>query len=344
MNETVFHLFGVSMHPKYFFRRIQYVQIMMLYKKIKLKYKAILMVLIVPLVFVVNLTIFSNVALANTAPAVNIGLSKNTSINWSGYLASNGPYSGIGASWTIPTISGTTGTNLSADDTWVGIGGVISQDLIQAGTQAMNEGNGSISYTAWYELLPSDMVQVPLAVSSGNSITVSLSENSSNLWTINFHNNTTNQSYSTTVSYVSSNSSAEWIEEMPTLESNNSLIPLDNFGTIQFTGGYVTQNNSTLNISQSGAESLTMVNSSNQALAIPSSLDSSGSDFSVSRTNVATSISTNTPSTFSNTHTGWHRTGVGIRNFYGNFRKNNKKNIFGYRLQRTKNSLRRNNF
>jgi len=312
--------------------------------KINMKYKAILMVLIIPLAFVINLTVFSNVALASTAPAMNIGLSKNTSINWAGYLATNGSYNGIGASWTIPTITGTTGTSISADDTWVGIGGVNSEDLIQAGTQAMNEGNGSINYTAWYELLPSDMVQVPLVVSPGNSIVVSLIENSSNLWTINFHNNTTNQSYSTSVNYTSSNASAEWIEEMPTLSSNNSLIPLDNFGSVQFTGGYVIQNNNTLNILQSGAESLTMVTSNDQPLAIPSSLDSSGLDFSVSRTSVAPSTSTSMPSTFSNTHTSWHRTGVGIRNFYGNVKKNSRRNISGSQLQHTKNYSRRNNF
>jgi hypothetical protein len=292
--------------------------------KMKLKYKKILSVLIIPLAFVVNLPVLGDVALADTMPAVNILSGVNTSLNWAGYVAASGSYNGIGASWTIPTV---TGTSTSADAAWIGIGGVNSQDLIQTGTQAINEGNGSVNYIAWYELLPADMIQIPLAVTSGNSVTVFLAENSGNLWTINFHNNTTNQNYTTTVKYVSSNSSAEWIEEMPTLAGSNSFIPLDNFGSVQFSGGYVTQNGNTLNILQSGAEPLTMANSNNQALAVPSSLDSSGSDFSVSRTSVLPSTITITPSskTVSN---GWHRTGVGIRNFQGNFRKNNEKNFF----------------
>ena len=289
----------------------------------KLKYKKILSVLIIPLAFLINLPVFGNVALADTTPATNVLSGVNTSLNWAGYVATSGQYSGVGASWTIPTV---TGTNTAADATWIGIGGVNSQDLIQTGTQAISQ-NGSVNYIAWYELLPADMIQIPLAVNPGNSVTVSLAENSGNLWTINFHNNTTNQNYTTTVNYVSSNSSAEWIEEMPTLAGSNSFIPLDNFGSVQFNNGYVTQNGNTLNISQSGAEPLTMTNSNNQALAIPSSLDSSGSDFSVSRTSVLPNTTTIIPSS-KTTRNGWHRTGVGIRNFQGNFRKNSGKNFF----------------
>ena len=288
----------------------------------KLKYKKTLLALIIPLAFVVNLPILGNVALADTLPAINVGSSTNTSLNWAGYVASSGSYNGIGANWIVPTVSG---TSTAADATWIGIGGVNSQDLIQAGTQAMSE-NGSINYIAWYELLPADMVQVPLAISPGNSVTVSLLENSGNLWTINFRNNTTNQNYTTTVNYASSNSSAEWIEEMPTLAGGSSFIPLDNFGSVQFTGGYVMQNNNTLNILQSGAQPLTMMTSNGQSLAITSSLDSSGADFSVSRTNVAPN--TNTTNPLPNTHTGWHRTGVGIRSFHRNFRKNISKSHF----------------
>jgi hypothetical protein len=214
--------------------------------KMKLKYKKISLVLIILLAFVVNLLFSGNVALADTMPAVNVLSGTNTSLNWAGYVASSGSYSGIGASWTVPTVTST--DNASADATWIGIGGVNSQDLIQAGTQAISQ-NGSINYIAWYELLPADMIQIPLTVSSGNSVTVSLAENSGNLWTINFRNNSTNQNYTTTVNYASVNSSAEWIEEMPTLAGSSSFIPLDNFGSVQFSSGYVVQNGNTLNIS-----------------------------------------------------------------------------------------------
>jgi hypothetical protein len=38
--------------------------------------------------------------------------------------------------------------------TWVGIGGVNSRDLIQAGTQQQTTGTGQTQYQAWVEMLP----------------------------------------------------------------------------------------------------------------------------------------------------------------------------------------------
>jgi hypothetical protein len=297
----------------------------------KLKYKKTISALIIPIAFTINFLALGNIALAKTTPAINNSSGVNASFNWAGYVATNGSYNGISASWSIPTVAST--NSASADATWIGIGGVNSQSLIQVGTQAINEGNGIENYIAWYELLPADMVQIPLTVGPGNGVTVSLTENSANIWTINFRDNTTNQNYSTSVNYVSSNSSAEWIEEMPTLAGGNSFIPLDNFSSVQFSGGYVMQNNNVLNILQSGAQSLTMVMSNNQLLAIPSSLDSSGSDFSVSRTNVMPSATTTVPPSQIN-HTNWHRTGVGIRNFQNNFRNSNIRNFHRFRLQK----------
>ena len=47
-------------------------------------------------------------------------------------------------------------------------------------------------------------------------------------------NNTTGQTYDTTQTYTSSHSSAEWVEEAPS-GGRGGVLPLDNFGTIQFT-------------------------------------------------------------------------------------------------------------
>src|SRR2546427_4217339 len=54
----------------------------------------------------------------------------SSSSNWSGYAASGGTFTSVTATWTVPTVSA---TSPGADATWVGIGGLESQDLIQAG-------------------------------------------------------------------------------------------------------------------------------------------------------------------------------------------------------------------
>lgn len=207
----------------------------------------------------------------------------STSLNWSGYAAQGGTYTGVSGTWRIPAVESTqlaSSNQLSADATWVGIGGVATKDLIQGGTQAFIDQSG-VKYEAFYELLPNYSVQVPLTVNGGDSISVNLNHESGNLWRISFRNNTTGQTYSTTADYASSMSSADWIEEMPS--ASDSFLPLDNFGSIQFTSAFATKNNTNLSMSQSGAQPITMLNGSNQVLAAPSSFGIDGTSFTVTR-------------------------------------------------------------
>ena len=62
------------------------------------------------------------------------------SSNWAGYAATEGRYTEVSGTWTIPTYSAMSSAGVSA--TWVGIGGVNSRDLIQAGTQQQTTGTG----------------------------------------------------------------------------------------------------------------------------------------------------------------------------------------------------------
>src|SRR5580658_4257781 len=64
--------------------------------------------------------------------APNVGISSGTSRNWAGYDATNGSYTSVSGTWTIPNATGSGHT--SADAEWVGIGGIANQDLIQSGT------------------------------------------------------------------------------------------------------------------------------------------------------------------------------------------------------------------
>jgi Peptidase A4 family len=249
------------------------------------------------------------------ATAVNSPASAGSSLNWAGWTATGGTFTSVGASWTVPESSAATSAGgadanaLSADATWVGIGGVSSRDLIQAGTQAIFQ-NGTNTYQAWYETLPSNSQTVPLAVHPGDAMTVSVTEQSTGEWNISFADATTGQSYNTVVAYQSSLSSADWIEEMPS--DQHGFVALDNFGTASFTNGSAVENGNSVTISGAGAQPLTMINGAGQALATVSSLGVDGASFSVTRTSATAS----TPSVSINRGAGrWSRTGVGMQGY-----------------------------
>ena len=206
--------------------------------------------------------------------------SRDTSHNWSGYAATGSNYTNVTGTWTIPQVSSNGAPGVGA--TWVGIGGVTSRDLIQAGTQETDGGQGRIQYSAWVETLPQVSQTVPCSVRPGDSVTVTISEQGTNTWSIDFANNTTGKTYHTSRRYTSSHSSAEWVVEAPS--SGMGILPLDNFGNISFSNASATQNGQTLNLSQTHAQPITMLGNGGQQLAVPTGIGSDGGSFSVSRT------------------------------------------------------------
>jgi hypothetical protein len=209
----------------------------------------------------------------------------SNSANWSGYITQNAQsYTAVGATWVVPMPQSS--VEAAADATWVGIGGVSSRDLIQAGTQALVE-DGQVEYRAWYELLPGSQRIIPLKVRGGDKVVVSVSERTTNKWNISFTNLTTGKTYEINVPYISSHSSAEWIEEMPAtrIAGELSFIPLDNFGSVSFSGGYTFADGNQYTILSSGAQSITMGRGA-LSLATPSLLSTDGGGFSVARMNV----------------------------------------------------------
>jgi len=120
----------------------------------------------------------ANIPSTSAPTAVNSGVGTNTSLNWSGYVASQGTFTSVSGAWNVPSVANATGTAAAADATWIGIGGVSSHDLIQAGTQAVTDPSGSVTYEAWYELLPSDMQTIPLLVDARGSVSVSIAQTS----------------------------------------------------------------------------------------------------------------------------------------------------------------------
>jgi hypothetical protein len=206
----------------------------------------------------------------------------DVSSNWSGYAAQGGTYSAVSGTWTVPQFAPS--SPAGADATWVGIGGVNTRDLIQAGTQQTVSGNGSTQYQAWVETLPQASHPVPLTINPGDSVSVSITQvpQSQNQWQISFANNTTGQTFQVTENYASSMSSAEWIEEAPSAARGRQL-PLDQFGSVAFSQGSAVKNGQSVSIADSGAQPITMVARGSGQTAHPSTLGTDGASFTVTQ-------------------------------------------------------------
>jgi hypothetical protein len=228
-------------------------------------------------VFVLITVASTGFAYAQTT-AVESKVDASTSRNWSGYIARGEDVTTVSGSWIVPTpesdVSG-------ANSTWIGIGGDTSRDLIQAGTQAIVD-DGEIRYSAWIERLPRAARKIPVRVSGGDSISASITETSPDRWHISLRNNTNGESFETDVAYDSSKSSAEWIEEVPTVTGFGSR--LSSFGTSRFTATAATINGASVTAASAGARAVRLVGRAG-VLAEPSALQADGT-FSVSRTSL----------------------------------------------------------
>ncbi len=216
--------------------------------------------------------------------------STGKSHNWSGYSATGGKFTGVSATWTVPQPGP---SSFAADAAWVGIGGVRSRDLIQAGTEQTVLPNGRVSYQAWIEKLPQVSRPVQLRISPGDSVTVSITEQQDNVWLISMKNNTTGQTFQTTEDYTSSHSSAEWVQEAPS--GRRGIINLSNFGTLKFTDASATKDGKKVTIAGAGGRPITMIDRNDQPIAEPSALGEDGASFSVTRVNPNSQPSSSIP-------------------------------------------------
>ncbi len=208
-----------------------------------------------------------------------------TSTNWSGYAVntSAGAVTAVSGSWTVPTVTGAAGTYSS---TWVGIDGYSSNSVEQTGIEADVNNSGVPTYSAWYEMYPAGEVTIPgLAIHANDQITASVTYASGKFtMTITDLSDSGNNSFSVTKSGSNlQRSSAEWIEEAPS--SYSGVLPLANFGTATFTNASTTINGTTGAINNSAwannVYSINMTNSSGTVIASTSSLDPTGTSFSV---------------------------------------------------------------
>jgi hypothetical protein len=161
-----------------------------------------------------------------------------SSLNWSGYAVT--PGSGITAvdgTFKVPS-AGLDPPGFAA--TWAGIGGYNTSDLIQAGVEEDSTPSNPLlgnQYQAWYELLPASETPISnctgdanCTVTPGDQVTVDIHNVSGNTWSISL-TDAGRWSWSKNVTYSSSESSAEWILEAPTLVAQTVLA---NVGTVPF--------------------------------------------------------------------------------------------------------------
>ena len=137
------------------------------------------------------------------------------SSNWSGYAVTGGPYTSITGSWKVTAVSASSRQTYSS--TWIGIDGFNDSNLIQTGTEA-DYYNGSAHYNAWWEILPAAETPIAsIAVQPGDSMSANIHQLSSGQWSITITDVTKNQSFGTTQSYKGQLTSAEWIQEAPSV-------------------------------------------------------------------------------------------------------------------------------
>lgn len=209
--------------------------------------------------------------------APRIRLKNGNSSNWSGYAVetnltspTNNAVSDVKGSWVVPTVTcdPTINTYSSA---WVGIDGYSDGSVEQIGTE-QDCISGQPRYYAWYEMYPKPSRYI-MPVSPGQNISAEVTYvNGRFVLKLN--------GFSTTQKANAQRQSAEWIMEAPW---SGGVLPLANFGTINFGGSQATLNGvtGTINNSSWQNDKITMVNSSGSPKATPSSLSSDGSSFSV---------------------------------------------------------------
>jgi hypothetical protein len=182
-------------------------------------------------------------------PAALTAQTVATSTNWAGYAATgtSGQFTSVSASWVQPAATCGYGDQYSAF--WVGLDGFSSSTVEQGGTEADYAGR-TAEYTGWYEMYPSYPVYFKNPVRPGDSFTGSVTY-SGGQFTVKLTDNTAgwSQAYSQ-ASSSAVRSSAGVIAEAPSPGSTGAVLPLTNFGTVNFTNATV---NGTTQLCNAGA-------------------------------------------------------------------------------------------
>lgn len=180
------------------------------------------------------------------AGAAHAEAAPQVSANWAGYAAvaadpaSPVAFTDVTATWREPKGSCTPG-RASSSAFWVGLGGYdpASTALEQLGTAVECDGtSGAPSHYAWWELVPSPSVRIPLRIAPGDTITAAVLVQGQRV-VFSLRNETRKTRFSKLVAAAApvDTSSAEWIAEAPSTCSSGTrcqVLPLTNFGRVTF--------------------------------------------------------------------------------------------------------------
>ena len=197
-------------------------------------------------------------------------------LNWAGYVVDSPHVSAVSTEFVVPTVQMATPGFVAE---WAGIGGFTTNDLIQAGAgQEYIPGLG-VQYFAWWETLPNAETQIPgKPVQPGDHMSVSITNTAGSSWTIEMADSTRGWTFSKTLNYKSTNSSAEWIVEAPQLGPGvQTLPPLMGPAVFDGAANTVTVGGTTKLIGNADPVQLIV----DDATVAPSAIDSGGDGFSV---------------------------------------------------------------
>jgi hypothetical protein len=140
------------------------------------------------------------------------------SFNWAGYAqvaTHRHTFTEVTDTFVVPTVtSSIAGQQVAAD--WVGIGGYNDPTLVQAGietTVATANNQTTTTYNAWTEILPQNESTLPMTISAGDTVTVTVQETALNRWLMEVQDGA--QISSRAVRYRARGLSVEAIHERP---------------------------------------------------------------------------------------------------------------------------------
>lgn len=190
------------------------------------------------------------VALTGTPQSAVAGAATNRSAtassgNWAGAVTASshrGTFQGVAGNWRVPRVTGP-----GYSSTWVGVDGTSGSHLIQTGTEEEFYG-GRAHYFAWYEILPQQPTLRVIHYTSGARVPVRpgdrifayVQQSGHGIWTIHLQDKTQGWKYHQRFYYKTPEVSAEWIQEAPTVNGQQSH-PAD-FGSVTFTNLQIKQN------------------------------------------------------------------------------------------------------
>lgn len=203
------------------------------------------------------------------------------STNWSGYATYNATFTDVKASWTQPAATcSASGRQYAAF--WVGLDGYTSNSVEQIGTDSDCAGKNKPVYYGWYEMYPAGSVTLSssYAVGAGDSMSAEVNVLGTN-YTLTLQNATRGWTFTTTqTSTTAQNSSAEWVAEAPSsCFIRCTVLPLTDFGTVNFSGAAATSNGAVGTISAFTNDTIVMSTTRGTVKASPSPLSNGGASF-----------------------------------------------------------------